>query len=98
MFHGKNIAISLFSHFFTLVPTEVTFTISIIRYGFGLSLPSSTAKHFRVNPDCDFSIYKYREAGSTIAMILPRCHFPARMKNNQHKIFQITNFIVIYIL
>ena len=66
---------------------QVTFTMSIIRYGFGSSFPSSTAKNFRVHPNGDFSIYRYREVGSTIAMILPRCQFRARMRNNQHEIF-----------
>ena len=59
MFHDK--------HFFFLPSCpQVTFTISIIRYGFGSSLPSCTAKSFRVYPNDDFSIYRYREAGSTL--------------------------------
>ena len=85
-------------HIFLRSCLQVTFTIFIIRYGFGSSLPSSTAKNFRVQPNGNFSIYRYREAGSTIAMILPRCQFRARIRNDPHKIFQITNFIVIFFL
>ena len=66
---------------------QVTFTVSIIRYGFGSSLPACTVKHFRVHPNDDFSIYRYREAGRAIATGLPRCQFRAQMRNNQHKIF-----------
>ena len=94
MFHDKNIAISL--TVITFFYAQKTFTIFIIGYGFGSPLPSSTAKNFRVHPNGNFSIYRYREADSSIAMILPRCQFRARMRNNQHKIFQITNLIVIY--
>ena len=89
MFHDKNIAVSLVSHFcFLRSCPQVTFTISINRYGFGSSLPSSKAKNFRVHQNGDFSIYRYREAGSIIAMILPRCYFHARMRNNRHKIYR----------
>ena len=50
MFHDKNIAISLtVITFFLRSFPQVTFTISTIRYGFGSSLPSSTAKDFRVH-------------------------------------------------
>ena len=83
MFHDKNIAIflTLITFFLRSYP-QVTFTISIIRYGFGSSLPSCTAKNFRVHPNGNFSIYRYLESASTITMILPRCQFRARMRNN----------------
>ena len=65
----------------------VTFTISVMRYGFESSLPSCTARNFRVHQNGDFSIYRYLEMGSTITMIFPGCQFRARMRNDQHKIF-----------
>ena len=47
--------------------------LPIIRYGFGSPLPSCSVKHFRVHPNEVFSIYRHKEAGRTIAIILPRC-------------------------
>ena len=61
--------------------------VSIIRYRFGSSLPSCRVKSFQVHPNGDFSIYRYQEARRTIEIILPRCQFRARMRNNQHKFF-----------
>ena len=73
----------LFSQLFLRSCPQVTFTASMIRYGFGSSLPACTVKHFRVHPNGDFSIYRYREAGRDFAMSLPQCHFGAQMRNNQ---------------
>ena len=42
---------------YLLLLSQVTFTISIIRYGFGSSLPSSTAKNIRVHPNGDLVKY-----------------------------------------
>ena len=89
MFHDKDIVIFLNCyHIFLRSCPQVTFTIFIIRYGFGLALPSCTSKNFRVHPNGDFSIYRYREAGNTIAMILPRCQFRARMRTKDNKLYR----------
>ena len=52
---------SLSSQLFLRSCPQVTFTVSIIRYAFGSSLPACTVEHFRVHPNGDFSIYRYRE-------------------------------------
>ena len=68
-FHGNSIEILYHGVFFLRSCPQVTFTMSINKYGFGLSLPSCTTENFRVHPNGDFFIYRYREAGITIAII-----------------------------
>ena len=81
---AKGFTITISRYFCYHLFYALTFTIYIIRYGFGSSLPYCTAKNFPVHPNGDFSINRYREAGRTM---LPRCQFRGRMRNNQHKIF-----------
>ena len=92
-FHDKNIAIFLTVITILLLSCpDLTFTVSI---KFSLP-PSCTVKNFRVYPNGDASIYRYRSTGRSITIILSRCQIRARMRNNKHKTFSIRKFIVIF--